>query len=92
MKTILNIKVDKEAKEKAKKIAKQMGVPLSTVMNAYLRKFIRDKKFEIDLEPRLKPDVERELIKMGKEYYDGKTENFIVAKSAKEAIKILNKK
>jgi addiction module RelB/DinJ family antitoxin len=92
MKTVLNIKVDKDQKEKAQKIAKQMGVPLSTIINAHLREFIRTQKFEISLEPRLKPEVEKELIKMSKEWHNGKREDFVVAKSAEEAIKLLNKK
>lgn len=92
MKTILNVKVDKEEKEKAKKIAAQMGVPLSTIINAHLREFIRTRKFSISLEPRLKPEIEKELLKISKEWHDGRKENFIVAKSAEETIKLLNKK
>ncbi|MBU0683771.1 MAG: type II toxin-antitoxin system RelB/DinJ family antitoxin [Candidatus Omnitrophica bacterium] len=92
MKTILNIKVDKEEKEKAKQIAMEMGVPLSTIINAHLREFIRTREFSVSLEPRLKPKVEKELLKISKEWHDGKMENFIVAQSAEEAIKLLNKK
>ncbi|HCC59798.1 MAG: hypothetical protein A2402_00195 [Candidatus Staskawiczbacteria bacterium RIFOXYC1_FULL_37_43] len=92
MKTILNVKVDKAEKAKAKKIAAQMGVPLSTIVNAHLREFIRTRKFSVSLEPRLKPEVEKELLKVSKEWHDGKMENFIVAKSAKEAMKLLNEK
>lgn len=69
MKTILNIKVDKEQKEKAKEIAAQMGVPLSTIVNAHLREFIRTRKFSVSLDPVLKPEVEKELLKRSKEYH-----------------------
>ena len=34
MQTILNIKTDKKLKENAKKIANNIGVPLSTVINS----------------------------------------------------------
>ena len=51
MKTLLNIKVDKVEKEKAKHIAAQMGVPLSTIINAQLREFIRTREFSVSLDP-----------------------------------------
>jgi len=51
MKTVLTIKVDKEEKDKAKEIAAQMGVPLSTVINAQLREFVRTREFSVSLEP-----------------------------------------
>lgn len=69
MKTILNVKVDKEEKEKAKQIAAQMGVPLSTIINAHLREFIRTREFSVKLEPRLKPAVEKEILRRSKEYH-----------------------
>ncbi len=84
MKTILNVKVDKEQKEKAKKIAAQMGVPLSTIINAHLREFIRTREFSIKLEPKLKPKVEKELLKMSKEYHKDKNVA-IRARNIKEA-------
>ncbi len=43
MKTIINIKADKDVKEQAVRTAKEMGVPLSTIINALLKKFIREK-------------------------------------------------
>ena len=69
MKTLLNIKVDKAEKEKAQQIAAQMGVPLSTIMNAQLREFIRTREFSIKLEPVLKPRVEKELLRRSREYH-----------------------
>ncbi|PIT96830.1 hypothetical protein COT82_01170 [Candidatus Campbellbacteria bacterium CG10_big_fil_rev_8_21_14_0_10_35_52] len=44
MQTILNIKTDKKLKENAKKIAKNIGVPLSTVINSFLKQFVRDEE------------------------------------------------
>lgn len=40
----LNFKTDKETKDKAKKIASEIGLPLGTIMNHYLREFVREKK------------------------------------------------
>jgi len=39
MKTMINIKVDRETKDKAKKTAERIGIPLSTIINAYLKQF-----------------------------------------------------
>ena len=89
MKTILNIKVDKEEKEKAKQIALQMGLPLSAIINAHLREFIRTRELLVRLDPALKPEVEKELLKMSKEYHSGKCEKIKFATSAEKARKIL---
>ncbi|MAZ56593.1 hypothetical protein CL653_02280 [bacterium] len=42
--TILNIKTDKDLKVEAQSVAKELGLPLSTVINAFLRQFVRDKE------------------------------------------------
>ena len=42
--TILNIKTDKKLKADAQKVAGELGVPLSTVMNAFLKQFVRDRE------------------------------------------------
>jgi len=56
MKTVINIKADKDTKEKAVKLAKEMGLPLSTIVNAFLKQFIREKRvtFEVPLVPNKK--------------------------------------
>lgn len=43
MKTILNIKVDKEIKDQAFEVARDMGVPLSTLTNAFLKRLIEER-------------------------------------------------
>ncbi len=42
--TILNVKTDKKLKADAKKVSAELGVPLSTVVNAFLKQFVRDKE------------------------------------------------
>ena len=53
MKTLINIKADADIKEIAVRTAKQMGVPLSTIMNAFLRQFVAEKSvtFSVPLRP-----------------------------------------
>ena len=54
MKTILNVKTDKDVKAKAQHVAKQLGLPLSTIINAFLKEFIRTKAILFSLNPKHK--------------------------------------
>ena len=45
--TILNVKTDKKLKAEAKKVSEELGVPLSTVINAFLKQFVRDKEITL---------------------------------------------
>ena len=52
MKTeIINFKVDKATKRQAQKMAKQLGISLSSVINGYLKHFIKTKEVHFTLEP-----------------------------------------
>lgn len=57
MQTTLTIKTDKKLRDAAKKTAQKLGIPLTTVINAHLREFVRNGHFEVSLEPR--PEVGR---------------------------------
>lgn len=48
---VINIKTDPKVKSAAQKVAKDLGMNLSTVLNAYLRQFIRTKSISVHLEP-----------------------------------------
>jgi addiction module RelB/DinJ family antitoxin len=72
MKTVLNIKVDGDEKEQAKHIAAQMGLPLSTIITAHLREFIRTREFSVSLDSVIKPEIEKELLKRSKQYHSNK--------------------
>lgn len=43
-KTLLNIKTEKGVKREAQKVAKELGLPLGTIINAYLRELVREKR------------------------------------------------
>lgn len=51
MNTTILLKTDKVLKDEASRVAKELGVPLTTVMNAYLRQFVRERQITISLEP-----------------------------------------
>ncbi len=43
-KTLINIKTDRAVKQEAQKVAKDLGLPLGTIINFYLRELIREKR------------------------------------------------
>ena len=67
-KVLLNIKTDRDVKKQAKRIWDEVGVPLSVVVNAYLRQFVRERAVRIALEPVLRPEVEKTLKKASADY------------------------
>lgn len=58
MKTIINIKADKKIKNQAQQVARELGLPLSTVINAYLMQFIRNKEVHLSVAPRMTRELE----------------------------------
>ncbi|MCB9818905.1 hypothetical protein H6788_01870 [Candidatus Nomurabacteria bacterium] len=71
-KTTINIKADKYIKEEAQKTARELGMPLSTVINGYLAQFVRTKEVYFYLEGELKPMAKRRLDRLQKEALEGK--------------------
>lgn len=43
MNTTLMIKLDKKLRDDAKRVASELGVPLTTIVNANLKQFVREK-------------------------------------------------
>lgn len=72
MKTTIILKADKDVKDYAQKTAKGLGLPLSTVINAYLKEFIREQKVTFSMEPELRPEIERMLKKASADFKKGK--------------------
>jgi len=52
MNTTLTIKTDKKLRSAAKKTADELGIPLTTVVNAMLRQFVREGRISLSIEPR----------------------------------------
>ena len=67
MNTTILFKTDKVLKTEASRVAKELGVPLTTVMNAYLRQFVRDREIRISIEPQLSTKKLKELIAISDE-------------------------
>ena len=70
--TILNVKTDKKLKADAQKVSAELGVPLSTVINAFLKQFVRDKEITLSANQyRPTPYLESILEQAQKEYEAG---------------------
>lgn len=71
-KTLLNVKVDKDLKARAQQIAKRLGLPLSTVVNAQLSQFVRDEEITFSTELRPTPYLEKIIEQAEKDRATGK--------------------
>ena len=91
MKTIINIKADKEIKEGAQKVAKELGLPLSTVLNAYLKQFIRNREAYFSVAPHMTSELEK-LTVMARQDYKKKKNLSPLFSSAKKAVLYLRSK
>ena len=72
MKTIINVKTEKEIKQNAQKIAKDIGLSLSDVVNASLRNFIRTREVYFSAIPRMTSEFECLLGKIDKDIKEKK--------------------
>ncbi len=88
--TILNVKTDKKLKAEAKKVAEELGVPLSTVINAFLKKFVREKEITLSANPlRPTPYLEQILEEARAEYEAGQARAFKTGEDMLEYLKKL---
>ena len=71
-KAIIYIKVNKSLKRDAQELADEIGVPLTTVITASLKEFVRSRSLTVSAFPRLKPEIERELSEAIADYKKGK--------------------
>ena len=71
-KTLINIKTDTKVKKEAQKIAKELGVPLSTVVNAYLKEFVRERSVRLSLDPQPRPEVAKMLREASEDFKKGR--------------------
>lgn len=62
--TVLNVKIDKELKKQAQAAARAIDLPVSTIVTASLREFVRTRSITIRDEGILKPEIVAELIQI----------------------------
>ena len=64
MKINTSIKLDKEIKEQASQIASELGLSLSSVVNATLKKFVTERRVTFSLEPEFNSKTAAEFRKL----------------------------
>lgn len=84
MKSIITIKTNKEIKENAQIIAKELGLSLSDVINASLRNFIKTREVRFSTIPKMTEELEYLLAKVEKDI--DKKENISSALSSSKEI------
>lgn len=72
MKTVLNVKIDAELKKQAQEVAKALGLPVSTLVASSLKDIVLRRSITISDEPRLRPEVEQELLQLSQDAKKGK--------------------
>lgn len=82
-KVMINVKLDPLVKLKAQKIAKEIGIPLGTLINIQLKQFIRYKSVTLSTIPTMTPYLEKILDQVEKDKKTGK--NFSPAFSDAES-------
>lgn len=87
--TIINIKTEKKLKDQASKLAKEMGFSLSSVINATLYNFVKNRELHITHKPFMTPYLENILVEARRDYKAGK--NIKSFKSMEDLITDLDK-
>lgn len=76
MSTVLNVKIDLALKKRAQSVAKELGLPMSIVVAASLRDFVNTRTITISDSPKLKPEVEAELLAMSARAKSGNLDDY----------------
>lgn len=82
-------KTDPEVKKKAQKIAKEIGVSLSSLVHAYLKQLIRTRRVEFDLEEEPSDYLIKAIRRSEENIREGKVSPAF--KTGKEAVEWLEK-
>jgi len=69
---MINIKADKEVKENAQALARDLGLPLSGIINALLKEFVRNRSVSFSVIPTMTRALESVLGKVENDIKKGK--------------------
>ena len=89
MKTLISIKTDVAVKRGVQKMAKEFGIPLSTIVNAYFKGLLRERRVDFAL-PLLPNKKTAALIRQAREDYKKGRNISPVFESAEEMDAYLN--
>lgn len=69
--TIISVKIDKDLKEQASKVANELGFSLSAVIKANLKKLVRERKIEVNLDSEYNPEFMKSVLEAEEDYKNG---------------------
>lgn len=72
MKTTTSIKLDKKIKEEASALANELGLSLSSVVNATLKKFVTERRVVFSLAPEFNEKTKKDFLKLEADVKEGK--------------------
>jgi antitoxin component of RelBE/YafQ-DinJ toxin-antitoxin module len=75
MDTTLLIKLKKDVKDKASTLAGEIGIPLSTLISAFLKNLIRERRLTLTAEPEVSKAKIKKWEKMIREYKKNPTKH-----------------
>lgn len=82
MTTVISVRLDKDLKEAAQEVAKSVGLPLSTLISAYLHQVVATRQITLRAPEQMTPHLEKLIEEAEKgelsEPFDN-VEDFIVA-------------
>lgn len=88
---VVTTKVDPQTKKKAQETAKELGMPLSVVIKAFLKHFVKTKTIEFSARDEEPNEYLKSVMRRAEENY--RKRNFSPAfKNAKDAIKYLEER
>lgn len=88
MKTQVNLKIDVDIKKSAQERAEDLGLSLSSIVNATLKQFARTGELELSAAPKITPYLEDLVLTARDDYKKKKTSGPFV--TAKDLMKHLN--
>jgi len=70
-KTLITVKTDKSLKKAVDKITEEIGIPLGTLINSFLRQLVRDQRVDFSIEYRPTEYLKRQIAQVEKEFAEG---------------------
>jgi len=68
MKTMLNVKTDVEVKKGVQELAREIGMPVSVIINAYLREILRTREVRFSAPPKMTAQLEKTIATAERDY------------------------
>lgn len=72
MNTVISVRIDKNIKDEAAEVAESVGIPLSTLINSYLRQIVATRRIELYAPEPMTPKLEVLIAQVEVELADGK--------------------